>query len=1285
MRPIPYLLPIALLLGCPGGGSDDSKDTEDSIDVVAQDDEDGDGYSVSEGDCDDNDATMNPGASEICDGLDNNCNGETDEGVLGAYYQDVDGDGFGNAGASTTACEQPEGYVSNPDDCDDAEAKAYPGNTEVCDGIDNDCNGTVDDGVGTTYYADADKDSFGDPVSATVYCEGDEPTGYVLDNTDCDDSTAAAFPGNLEICDTIDNDCDGSVDEDVTTTYYADLDDDGYGDASMPGEACALPTGYAENPDDCDDGNDEVNPGATELCNGIDDNCDGNVDEDSAADASTWYADADNDTYGDAASSTVSCSRPFGHVADDTDCDDGNGSVNPGATELCNGIDDDCDGNTDEDSAADATTWYADADGDGYGDASNSDVECYQPAGYVTDNTDCNDTTTAANPAATEVCDGIDNDCDGTADEGDAADASTWYADSDRDSYGDASSTTTACSQPVGYVSDSTDCDDGRYRTNPGADEWCNGIDDDCDGSTDEDSAVDASTWYADADSDGYGDPSLSDVECYQPTGYVSDDTDCDDGRYETNPGAAEYCNTIDDDCDGDIDEDSAVDVSTWYRDADGDSYGSATWSDVDCDQPAGYVATPGDCDDLDAATYPGATEYCDGEDDDCDGIIDEDDAADASTWYADADSDGYGNPAVSDVECSAPAGYVADNTDCDDSRALTNPGASEYCNGIDDDCDGTTDEDSAVDATTWYADSDGDSYGDPAVSDVECSVPGGYVADNTDCDDGRYETNPGATEYCNGEDDDCDGTVDEDAAADASTWYRDADNDGYGDAASSDVACYQPTGYVSDNTDCDDLENGTYPGATEYCDGEDNDCDGAIDEVDGVADGTTYYADDDSDTYGDASDTVSACSAPSGYVDNDYDCNDADAGEPRVADPMGGSGSGDGSAGNPFDLLQDAIDAANECVLGYGGTYNEYDIDLGGKSLDVWGVEGWNSTRIDPSLTTCNYTNPTDCHPVFRIDSGSGAMPHIHGFTVAGGTGFGSSSSTSTTCADSDPSHAADSTCTVTTWEFCGGGAYINGDDPMFSEMVFTDNDLPDFDQVSTGAWSQTWVYSFGGGICALDSITSVSDSWFVDNSADQGGGAYGGSGTTMDSTRGWFDDNTASDGAAMALSASGGTLENTVFACNNATTDGGGLFTESSGTTSVVNSVMYQNTAGTASTNGSQAYLGSGTTGSVDNGIFQASTASPLLYSAGTGALRYSDLVNSSTGGTYSGAWTAGSGITGTGSLLAGVSCDGNPWNDDVGLNSSNGVDWGDPLITDADGTRSDIGAEGGPEGTW
>ena len=462
-------LMLQLLLAC-------KTDTTDEKVVIT--DVDADGVSLEEGDCDDADASVYPGADELCDGIDNNCDGETDEGLLSDYYPDADGDGFGLEAAAESACAAPEGYVATAGDCDDADAAVNPDAAEVCDDIDNNCNALIDDA---------------DPLV----------TG--------------------------------------PNEYYLDYDGDGYGNADFIGMFCGQPEDYVESAGDCDDLNAAINPDAAEVCDGVDNNCDTLVDDaDTAIQYSPedeWYADVDMDGYGDSAAVTQACTAPEGSVDNSEDCDDSNSAINPSVDEVCDGVDNDCDSLIDDADTVVVYTsddfWYVDADTDGYGNANISIEACDQPSGFVEDNTDCDDVNALNNPMGTEVCDGIDNNCDTLVDDADPTVVfdgdDVWYADTDTDGYGDANSILESCVQPTGYVDNTDDCDDTDANTNP------------------------ATEWYADVDLDGFGDAGDAQVSCTQPSGYVLDDQDCDDADAQSNPIMAEICGDgVDNNCDGD-------------------------------------------------------------------------------------------------------------------------------------------------------------------------------------------------------------------------------------------------------------------------------------------------------------------------------------------------------------------------------------------------------------------------------------------------------------------------------------------------------------------------------------------------------------------------------------------------------------------------------------------------------------------------------------------------------------------------------------------------------------
>ncbi len=702
-------------------------------------DQDGDGISPAMGDCWDqvegpegtelSGADIYPGADDTpYDGIDANCAGDDDF--------DLDGDGWvmepdhiGRAtlgvpgsGAHEGAGDCWDDPAAGPADADLTAAEVNPGvqaaDDAWYDGIDADCAGNDD--------FDQDLDGFrrsGDEDRSTF------PTAdSSLPGGDCDDIDAAIHPDAQEICDLagIDEDCDGyvngedeSVDLATALTWFADTDGDGFGDASADTLSCDQPDGYTSDDTDCDDSNDANYPDADEYCDGADNDCDGDIDEDDAVDATTWYTDADADGHGEIGSGRRSCEQPEGTVDIGGDCNDADGTINPDAQEVCDdaNIDEDCDNLADDlDSDVDPggfTTFWADTDGDSYGDPAAPRDSCDLPAAHATNNLDCDDGTAAINPGATEVCDAAntDEDCDGLADDADssvsAATKTTWYRDADGDSYGSSTVTTSTCDLPTGYVSNNTDCNDASAAINPAATEVCDAgnTDEDCDGLADDaDSSVSAatySTFYRDADGDGYGDATTTRQSCDVSTGYVVNSTDCNDAAADINPGATEVCDAsdVDEDCDGlaDDNDSSASGKTTWYYDYDGDTYGQTLTTLSACDQPTSYANRGGDCDDLNAAINPAAQEICDTDntDEDCDGVADNYDssalASGFSTFYLDSDGDDFGVTGSTQDNCDEPSGYALVDGDCDDSDPLINPDAFEACNdGDDNDCDGT-------------------------------------------------------------------------------------------------------------------------------------------------------------------------------------------------------------------------------------------------------------------------------------------------------------------------------------------------------------------------------------------------------------------------------------------------------------------------------------------------------------------------------------------------------------------------------------------------------------------
>ena len=338
------------------------------------------------------------------------------------------------------------------------------------------------------------------------------------------------------------------------------------------------------------------------------------------------------------------------------------------------------------------STYYLDADADGYGNADVTIISASLPVGYVINNTDCNDSNSNIHPTATEYCDLDDNDCNTLTDDADpnVVGKITWYADADNDLHGNPNVTTTTCFQPAGYINGNTDCNDADANLNPSQIDLSDGIDNDCDGLTDEDENDEFENYYLDTDQDGFGDPNACPTirATQQPTGYAANSNDCDDNNAAVNPNATEICNGMDDNCDGSDDE--GLQMFTYYQNIDNDGYGNSAMTLQACSVPTGYTVTSGDCNDSNADVNPAAIETCNGIDDNCNSITDE---GVTTTYYQNNDNDGYGNSAMTLQACSVPTGYTATGGDCNDSNNQIYPSQTETCNSIDDNCNGTFDE----------------------------------------------------------------------------------------------------------------------------------------------------------------------------------------------------------------------------------------------------------------------------------------------------------------------------------------------------------------------------------------------------------------------------------------------------------------------------------------------------------------------------------------------------------------------------------------------------------------
>ena len=711
------------------------------------------------------------------------------------YYADTDGDGFGDPNNSVMDCSTPIGYVSNNDDCDDSSDQIYPTAIEICDGLDNNCDGTIDDGdpliTGqTAWYLDNDGDAYGNDAISILSCE--QPIGYVQDNTDCDDNAFAVNPGVTEIpgnginddCDPAtldgdDNDGDGIVNE-----LDPDDDNDGCLDINDPNPFVASTDQDGDGVvEDCD------------ICLG--DDATGDSDGDGVCDdLDTCIGDDSIDTDGDLIPDACDVCP-----LDNPDDSDGDGICD--SNDICPGGDDlaDADGDAIPDGCDVCLGNDASGDSDGDGICDDLDI-CAAGDDLV-------DTDADGVPNACDVCpldNPDDSDGDGICDSNDICPGSDDLADADGDA-----------------IPDGCDVCEGNDASG----------DSDGDGICDDLDICAAGDDLVDTDADGV--PNACDV-CPLDN---PDDSD-GDGICDSNdicPGGDDLA-----DADGDAIPDGC-DVCLG-NDASGDSDGDGICDDLD------ICAAGDDLVDTDADGVPNACDVCpldNPDDSDGDGICDSNDICPGGDDLADADGDAI--PDACDVCLGNDASGDSDGDGICDSNDIC-PGSDdladvdgdgipngcdvEECDGIDNNGDGIVDE--------GFPDSDGDGIADCVDTGVPDNDGDGYTSD-VDCDDTNPTVYPGAPELCDGLDNNCDTQVDEGLSTDA-------DGDGH----------YAVGSCLSPADDCDDNDPSVYPGAPELCDAIDNDCNGIVDDgLSSDADGDGHYA-------------IGSCLLP-----ND-DCDDNDA-----------------------------------------------------------------------------------------------------------------------------------------------------------------------------------------------------------------------------------------------------------------------------------------------------------------------------------------------------------------------------------------------------------------------
>lgn len=449
------------------------------------------------------------------------------------YYQDLDNDGYGNAAVSQTGCATITGYVTNSLDCDDNNNAIYPGAVDIAgNGIDEDCNG-FDAPLQLGIYQ----------FAGTVDCA----TQDVAATNASTNWTFSDFTAQGTTCAT-----GGGIFNRSGWNQTAILDLNQYNEFTISGANC---TNLNLSKLALNHRTSSTGGTPTIFVRSSLDNFATDVD----TIASSWNGNV-------ALADTVNLPAAFANVSSVTfrfyvinqatatsTLRMDNVSVWGNAINII------------------PTLYYVDADGDGFGDAANDTLLCNAPAGFVNNNTDCNDSDAAINPNT------------------------VWYQDLDNDQVGNTAVSLTACIQPLGYVLANGDCDDNNATI------------------------VAPVMYYTDADNDGFGDDATASPFCQAPVNLVAVGGDCDDNNNAIYPGAPEICDGFDNNCNGQNDE--GLTFLNYYFDGDSDGYGIGN-STVSCVPLNGYATLTGDCDDSDNTVYPGASDAeGNGIDENCDGV----------------------------------------------------------------------------------------------------------------------------------------------------------------------------------------------------------------------------------------------------------------------------------------------------------------------------------------------------------------------------------------------------------------------------------------------------------------------------------------------------------------------------------------------------------------------------------------------------------------------------------------------------------------------------------------